>query len=503
MQTFLTRRGRSTVVAVSAAALLLTACSSGSTTADDPSPTPVSGIDAIYAQDVDWTDCGDLECADVVVPMDWNEPDGDTIAIAVNRRAATGERIGSLLVNPGGPGASGLDLVENFSLYGFGAAIGEQYDVIGFDPRGVGESEPVTCLDDDALDAYFASDTTDDEAGYAESVARVAAFGQACLDNTGEFLQHVGTTQAAKDMDVLRAVLGEDSLDYLGFSYGTFLGTTYAALFPERVGRMVLDGAVDPGVSATEDAKVQATGFENAMRAYVADCLAGSTCPLTGTVDDGVAQIVGLLDSLATAPLPTGDDDRPLTAALGFVGLIQPLYAQEIWPYLTMSLDAAINEGDGSMLLYWADYYLDRGEDGHYTSNANSAIVAITCADSGSTELTYAEYQSQVADIATVAPTMAAFFAGPTCPSWPVAAEGTLDDYSAAGAAPILVVGTTNDPATPYVWAQGLTATLESATLLTYQGEGHTAYGSSNSCVLDAVDAYLIDGTVPAEGTAC
>ena len=505
MQTFLTRRGRTTAVAASAAALLLTACSSGSTTADAPSPTPVVGLDAIYAQDLDWTDCGDLECADVVVPMDWNEPDGDTITIAINRRAATGERIGSLLVNPGGPGGSGVDFIaDNLDYLGFGEQVMARYDLIGFDPRGVGQSSAVDCLTDAELDAEFAFTTTDDEAGYTESLARATTFSEACLQNTGPLLEHVGTVQAARDLDVLRAVLGDDTLHYLGYSYGTFLGTTYAALFPDMVGRMVLDGAVDPRTTPEENIKVQAAGFENALRAYVADCLTGTDCPLTGTVDEALTQLSSLLDAVEAQPLPTEIDDRELTGSLAYTGIGAALYSEESWPYLTMGLDSAITGGDGSVLLLLADMYYERDSNtGEYLSNQMEANVAINCADEGTRVMTYAEVEAQIVDIATVAPTMAESFVGPSCVGWPVAAEGGLDDYSAAGSAPILVVGTTNDPATPYSWSQGLTETLDSATLLTFQGEGHTAYGRSNSCILDAVDAYLIDGTVPAEGTTC
>lgn len=472
----------------------------------DPTSAPadVQGLDAIYGQQLDWQPCGDLECATLVVPLDYAEPDGDTIEVAVNRHAATGDRLGSLLINPGGPGSSGKDALSTIALPRFGEEVVARYDLIGFDPRGVASSTPVTCVDGPAMDQIVSTDfdyTTDE--GIAAAEQAYGAFGAACLANTGPVLEHVDTVSAAKDMDVLRAVLGDATLNYVGYSYGTQLGATYAALFPAQVGRLVLDGALDPTLSPQELAEGQAVGFENALRAYVTDCQAGTGCPLTGSVDDGLAQVKALLDRARRSPLPTGTD-RPLTAALAFSGIALPLYDEGSWSYLTMGLDAALSEGDGSILLLLADTYYDRNEDGTYSSNSTQAFWSIGCADGRSTT-DVAQMRADAAAIEAVAPTVGYFFGygGVICAQWPVPEAGGLDDYSAAGAAPIVVIGTTNDPATPYVWAESLAQTLDSGTLLTYEGEGHTAYGRSNACILDAVDAYLIDGTVPAEGTRC
>lgn len=495
---------------VAVLALLLAACvgprEQTTVTPSPPTSTPsaVQGLDAIYGQTLDWQPCGDLECATLVVPLDYGDPDGDTIEVAVNRHPATGERIGSLLINPGGPGGSGIDALSTIALPRFGDEVVARYDLIGFDPRGVGKSTPVTCVDGPAMDELVAADydTSTDE-GIAQAEAAFGTFGAACLQNTGPVLEHVDTVSAAKDMDVLRAVLGDDTLTYVGYSYGTQLGATYAALFPDQVGRLVLDGALDPTLSSQELAEGQAAGFESALRAYVTDCQGGANCPLTGSVDDGLAQVKSLLDRAKRSPLPTSSD-RTLTGSLAFSGIALPLYDETSWPYLTMGLEGALVDGDGSVLLQLADLYYDRDADGTYSSNSTEAFWSIGCADDRSTT-DIAEMREQAAAIEAVAPTVGSFFGygGVTCAQWPVPEAGGLDDYSAAGAAPILVIGTTNDPATPYAWAESLAQTLDSGTLLTYEGEGHTAYGRSNACILDTVDAYLIDGTVPDEGTRC
>jgi pimeloyl-ACP methyl ester carboxylesterase len=474
-----------------------TAVTAAPTTAD------VRGIDAIYAQELDWQACGDLECATLVVPMDYDEPDGETIEVAVSRHQASGDRIGSLLINPGGPGSSGIDALSSIALPRFGTEVVERYDLVGFDPRGVASSTPITCVDGPAMDTITATDFdfgTDE--GLAAAEAAYGELGAACLERTGPVLEHVDTVSAARDMDVLRAVLGDETLNYVGYSYGTQLGATYAALFPEQVGRLVLDGALDPTLSTLELSQGQARGFENALRAYVADCQAGADCPLDGSVDDGLAQVKTVLDRARRSPLPTGTD-RPLTGALAFNGIALPLYDESSWRYLTMGLGAAL-QGDGSVLLQLADLYYDRNADGSYATNSTQAFWAIGCADDrGTTDP--AEMRAQAAAIEEVAPTVGYFFGygGAICAQWPVPEAGGLDDYAAAGAAPIVVVGTTNDPATPYEWAESLAGTLDSGTLLTYEGEGHTAYGRSNDCIAGAVDAYLLEGTVPADGTRC
>ncbi|WP_243885456.1 alpha/beta hydrolase [Cellulomonas fengjieae] len=473
-------------------------------TSEAPGAQGPAELARFYGQELEWTTCAQGECATAQVPMDYADPDGPSIGIALARARATGgEPIGSLLLNRGGPGASGVDFVQQVSGM-VGTEVKRQYDLVGFDPRGVQRSSPVECVDGPGLDeilAYDADYSTD--AGIQDVIDMYGELGAACLENTGEVLGHVDTVSAARDLDVLRAVLGDDTLAYLGFSYGTALGATYAALFPQTVGRLVLDGALPPTLTSAEASQGQAVGFENALRAYVADCQAGPRCPLDGSVDDGLAQVREMLDRAEANPLPTGSA-RDLTRSLAFYGVALPLYAQSLWPYLTQALTLAIDQNDGSALLQLADQYSDRSPDGTFSTNSTVAFYAINCLDSRDSA-DVATMRAEAAQIEDAAPTVGYFFGyGATvCAQWPVPEVGGLESYAAEGAAPILVVGTTNDPATPYRWAEELADLLSSAVLLTYEGEGHTAYGSSNACTDDAIDAYLLTGTVPAEGTRC
>ncbi|WP_407319206.1 alpha/beta hydrolase [Isoptericola halotolerans] len=462
------------------------------------------GYEEFYGQDVVWRECRtDFECATVAAPLSWSDPDAGEIELELMRTRASGDRIGSLLVNPGGPGGSGVDYLEAASG-SLGERVREAYDVVGFDPRGVRESSEVVCYDDAEKDEYLSEDfdlSTDE--GIVGARESSAAWAQACAENTGELLGNVDTQSAARDMDMLRAALGDEELHYLGFSYGTSLGATYAGLFPERAGRLVLDGAIDPRIGSAEMSAGQAVGFENALRAYVGDCQAGPDCPLTGTVDDGMEQVRSVLDQALERPYPT-DGDRVVTQTLAFYGVAVTLYDEQSWPLLTQALDEAIGSGTGSMLLYLADFYNDRNADGSFATNSTEAFTAINCLDGRSSD-DVETMREQAAEIEEAAPTMGSFFGydGLTCADWPHPVVEQEYDVAAPGAAPIVVVGTTNDPATPYVWSEGMAEALDSGVLVTYEGEGHTAYGRSNDCIMDAVDSYLVDGTVPEDGLTC
>lgn len=462
------------------------------------------GFGDYYGQTLDWEACGDgFECATARAPLDWSDPGSDEIELAVKRKPASGDAIGSLFTNPGGPGGSGTDSLD-FMMSSISREVTEVYDVVSWDPRGVETSAAVVCLDDEDKDRVLSEDFPDDEAGLAALASAYADWAEACEENSGDLLAHVDTQSTARDLDMLRAVVGDESLAYLGYSYGTELGATYAGLFPQNAGRLVLDGAIDVTLTPDESTEQQAQGFESALRAYVEDCQAGRGCPLTGSVQDGLNQITTLLDQAFEHPLATGDPDRPLTSSLAFTGIAVTMYDDESWSYLTMALDEAINERDGTTLLYLADVYNDRESGGSFDGNSAEAFRAVNCLDAPQ-DADPKSMEEQVERLAKDAPTVGEFFAygGLVCAQWPYPAVERDFDVSAPGAAPIVVIGTTNDPATPYVGAQALAKTLDSGVLVTFEGEGHTAYGRSNSCIADAVDGFLIDGSVPKDGLTC
>lgn len=457
-----------------------------------------------YEQTLEWSACDSFECTTVTAPLDWTDPGAGEIELSVIRqRALSGEAIGSLLTNPGGPGASGVALIRDSISFAIGAPLQEQFDVVGFDPRGVGESTAVRCFDAADMDAYL-FDIPADPRGSAEWTAdRTRAnqeFSDACEAGSGGILPYITTDNAARDMDLLRAVLGDSELHYLGYSYGTFLGATYAKLFPERVGRLVLDGAIDPSVSGVDVSTTQAIGFESALRAYMAACLGGSDCPFQGSVDEAMADLGTLLAGVDRSPLPAADG-RMLGADTLMTGIVAALYSEESWPYLTIALSDAL-QGDPEVALQLADFYYNR-ENGVYLDNSTEAFRAYNCMDYPA-DTTPGAQAAADARIAAEAPTIAPYWSGPDpCETWPYAPTGTRGAISADGAAPIVVVGTTNDPATPYEWSVALADQLSSGVLVTRVGEGHTGYNKGNACVDAAVEAYLLDGSVPQDGLRC
>ncbi|MDO4899726.1 alpha/beta hydrolase [Actinomyces sp.] len=496
--------------------------------AGSPTAAVPAGLGDYYAQDVEWYSCGktgmdevggkgDFSCAYVTVPLDYTEPDGQRIEIAMKRRSADAKPIGTLFINPGGPGGSGISLVTTIDGY-FSNDLLASYDVIGFDPRGVGNSTAIDCLTDAELDelrsgseldrAIGAADTDGavDAAGLQAEVVEYAEwFGDKCEKNTpAGLLDHVDTVSAARDLDVLRAVVGEEVLTYLGYSYGTYLGATYAELFPANAGRLVLDGGLDPTLSAGEVTLGQAAGFESALRTYVADCQSGDNCPLSGDVDAGVAQIQDLLKVTMDAPIPTSDPDRPLTRSLAGSAIVNMMYRSESWSTLTEGLDQAMNQQDGSVLLSTADLFASRQSDGSYRSNAGEAITVINCLDypvSGDAE----SWETERDALKEASPTFGADmgYSDLFCQTWGHESTRERTEIHARGAAPMLVIGTTGDPATPYVWSQALAAQLDDARLVTWRGNGHTAYGRSDDCVTKAVDDFLLAGVLPEDGLVC
>lgn len=461
-----------------------------------------------YEQPLEWSSCHeDLDCAVVRAPIDWQSPKGNTLELSLVRHEATGTgKLGSLFVNPGGPGASGVNFVVNSLDYAVSSEVQKDYDVIGFDPRGVGESTPVTCVDSSAqLDEFLFGvlhSARESPEWLAEREAAGKEFADGCLEKTGELLGHVDTLSAARDLDMLRALLGDRQLNYLGYSYGTLLGAIYAETFPLNVGRMVLDGALDPESSSFDVTLTQAVGFENALRAYLADCLASSDCPFSGSVDSAMAQVGQLLNNLDGAPL-VASDGRVLGPDAMVTATIAPLYDAQAWGYLS-DIFTAVQEGTADAAFGAVDWYYNRGEDGTYGDNSTEAFYAINCLDYPA-QSDPVQWEADAQELKRQAPVIGSYLAwgDQLCVEWPFHAVRTPAKISARGAGDILVVGTTGDPATPYRWAQNLAAQLDRGHLLTYNGEGHTAYNKSNSCVNDAVDSFLLRGKVPASDPQC
>jgi pimeloyl-ACP methyl ester carboxylesterase len=466
---------------------------------------PDPALADLYSQRIDWQPCesnGDHDCGLLTVPIDYAEPQGETVELALLRVPARGSRVGSLVVNPGGPGARGTTYAAAGGQV-FRQPLLDGFDIVGFDPRGVGRSAPVDCLSDPELDAYLSGDPTPDtaeeQAAYRTSVL---SLGEKCVAGSGPVVGHVTTVEAARDMDVLRSALGEERLSYFGASYGTKLGATYAELFPDRVGRFVLDGAVDVGLDPQALALEQAAGFETALRAYVQNCLDSTdNCFLGDTVDEGLATIDGLLEDIEDEPLPAGD--RELTVGNAFYGIITPLYNRDYWFLLSTALASAL-EGRGSALMDLADAYASRNPDGSYADNTIEANYAINCLDDP-TSVPFARVPSLFAEFEEASPTFGRIFAwGMTgCRGMDVTSSEEPLDIRAEGAAPILVLGTSRDPATPLRWARALSAQLDSGVLVERDGDGHTAYNAGNECIDGIVEDYLLDGEVPADGTQC
>lgn len=516
----MTRRLRvrtSPIVAAVAGAVALTLALSGCVPWFLPQETPTTsaptgervdrGLEPFYDQVLRWKDCGEgLQCTTATAPLDWSDPGVGDIDLALVRQQATGgKRVGSLLVNPGGPGGSGYDFVKDSLDYAADKELQAGFDIVGFDPRGVGRSSAVTCYEPADMDEYLYGLTTakrGTDAWIKELETSAADFGAACTDNTGPLLEHVDTESAARDLDLLRAVLGDKKLNYLGYSYGTFLGATYAELFPEKVGRLALDGALDPSTSNFDVTRTQAQGFESALRAYLADCLTDSECPFTGTADEAMTTIGALLASVDASPI-TATDGRKLGSNALLTAIIYPLYQATAWTYLSDMFESVL-AGDADYAFQFADQYNGRNKDGSYADNSTEAFMAINCIDYPYDD-DPATMRAQAAEIEAAAPTIGRYmtFGDIGCANWPYQFAGDRQQIHADGAAPILVIGTTNDPATPYVWAENLAKQLDSGHLLTYEGEGHTAYNKSNDCVNEVVNDYLLTGAVPESDPRC
>ncbi|MEU1125525.1 alpha/beta hydrolase [Streptomyces sp. NPDC005899] len=518
------------LVATTVVLLPLTACSDDDGSADRSVPStastaaPTATPRKLTSQKPDWQPCpapseaqgsgtapsplpggASWQCAFMDVPLDYADPGGRTVELALIRTAARDKdrRLGSLVFNFGGPGASGVA-----TLPSFGTAydtLRTRYDLVSFDPRGVGRSEGVECSGDRELDARYARDGTPDTAEEEKAfVADQKSYVADCEKNSGGELPYVGTTNAARDMDLLRQVLGDGKLNYFGISYGTELGGVYAHLYPGNVGRFVLDAVVDPAQDAKQSSIGQARGFQLALDNFTADCAERDDCRLPGSTAAEVQDFIAtLLADLEKSPVP-GLGERELTQTQATTGIASALYSKETWPLLEQGLDEA--DGDnGGLLLALADSLNGRTQEGHY-DNSNAANTAINCADSAQ-RFSPEQTRAALPEFRRASPVFGDYLGWGlmSCTGWPVAGAWVTPDVSAPGSAPILVIGNTGDPATPYAGAKAMAAELGEGVgvELTYKGEGHGAYNGGSTCVQKAVDGYLLDGEVPAEGTVC
>lgn len=489
-----------------------------------PSSTPTaapSGVERYYSQTIHWEECGyEIECAKVIAPLDWDHPDaGDDITIAMNRHRATAGKVGSLFANFGGPGAAGTDYIEDYWNYFFSPALVARFDIIGFDPRGTGDTLPVQCYTDpDDIEEwlYGMPDHSwhEDPAEYIEEVQEAAVdYVEACEEHSAD-LQFIRTIDTARDLDLMRALVGDERLNYFGWSYGTMLGQAYIDAFPERVGRMVLDGVMDTSTGLFELVLGQQRGFELALTNFLDACprLTLATCPFTSGTEAAKREINRLIVDLNRNPVRATDprDDRWLDGGVVSTAIASALYSERMWPDLaemfaellapTISTDTAF---------YLSDSYFQFVPGVGYPDNFYDAFTAISCSDwAVETDPRVLAQQSEA--YAQAAPTThdpsMPIFPDPICGSWPYPADGYWPRVvKGEGTPTILIVSTTGDPATPYENGVKLAEQLDNAFLLSYDGEGHLAYRGSggDECVVDTVDNYLINGTLPSQDLFC
>ncbi len=481
----------------------------------EPSPSAAPGalppsspkLADFYDQQLDWQPChdgDDDECATMKVPLDYAHPKGESIRLALLKVLARepDAKVGSLVVNPGGPGVAG-HVVRRRWRHLLGRRVARPLRHRRLRPARHRRKHKRRLPDRRATRRLPRVGPGAGLAGRAGRVRHLArTFGEGCVTNSGALAAHVSTVEAVRDMDILRAVLGEPRLDFFGASYGTKLGATYAQIFPNRIGRMVLDGAVDLSLDRREMAIQQAEGFETALRAYVGNCVDSGDCFLGDSVDAGIARIQQFLADVDATPLPA-QNDRKLTAGNAFYGIAAPLYVRDYWTLLSLSLRQAFG-GDGTSLLLLSDTYANRNPGGGYANNSLEANWDIGCLDDPAS-IPISKVARLVPAFEKAAPTFGEAFAYPliNCSGFTPRSTLPVPHNKARGAPPLLVIGTTRDPATPLRWAVALADQLSSAVLVTRDGDGHTGYHSDNSCVDATVENYLVDGTVPTSDVDC
>ncbi len=466
------------------------------------SAAPTTSAPAMPA--VSWHACssgslGGFQCATLPVPLNPADSTGPTIGLALDRKPATGRKIGSLLVNPGGPGASGVDALPGIYQQ-LSPDLRQHFDIVGFDPPGVGHSEGVTCLDNNGLAAYYHLDPAPDTpAGLASLVTANQQFAAGCQTRSGAVMPYVSTVVAAHDMDLIRAALGDAKLTYLGFSYGTFLGATYAEEFPTRIRAMVLDGAIDPTLESVTALDQQSAALEQGLNEFFAWCSSDPSCSWKPS-GDALQAYEALLARVRATPLAADGTGRTVGPAELLYGTADALYSQQTWPDLGDALQET-QGGNGTLMLALFDDYTERNPNGSYSDIAE-AETAVDCLDDPVPPAPQVEAGAAAAAAAAPVFGVMNLYGDLTCDVWPVKPTGGPHAITAAASPPIVVVGSTGDPITPYPWAQHLASMLSHGDLLTRIGYGHTAYGDS-TCIDNQLDVYLVDLRPPAPGTRC
>jgi len=492
------------IIASGILVLTLAACSSSEQSTDDSQNTTQSST-TFSVGGINWAACPDtapeslVQCGNLEVPFDYDNPDEGSFVLYIKRRQATvpSERIGSLLVNPGGPGFGGSSLADDASYY-FSETLLNRFDIIGWDPRGTGLTTPaVDCVD--SFDEYVGLDSPPDTPEEKQALIDASqAFNDKCEENAGTILPYISTRASAADMNSIRLALGEEKITYFGFSYGSELGATWATMYPNTVRAAVLDGATDPLSTSTEAGLAQAGGFEKQLTTFLAQCSKKATCEFhnDGNSEDAIDAL--LLD-LDANPLVVSAERTPVTQGVAFTAIAQAMYSDSYWPQLQSAL-ADAQKGDGAGLLALYDDYYQRNPDGSY-GNQLEAFLAISCLDDpGASSIE--EVDASVDAFVAAAPRLGANFAhGYSCALWPVP-QAQQVTVSGKGAGPIIVIGTTGDASTPLSSSRKMAKALESGVLLVVEADQHTGYGI-NTCIITAVDNYLIDLTVPVNETTC
>lgn len=474
--------------------------------AELPEPTgerAPAGLASFYDQHVDWSTCRGGLCGTILVPLNYDEPKGRTVGLNVKLRPADDEPTRRMLfVNPGGPGGSAFEYADGFAGQAT-KAMRSELGIVGVDPRGVGTSEALECLTKSELDDFLDVDLSPDNQGEIDDLRQAFSnLGRSCVKNTGDLVVTMSTEVAVRDLDVARAVLGQEKLDFFGASYGTQIGATYAHLFPEHTGRMILDGGVDPSLSNRRQARDQAVGFEKSLRRFLTYCSKLETCPVGKDVDAAEQRVVDVLEEADKKPLKSEGGVRDATEAAAFRGIAYTLYERDRWPLLVRTLSRA-TFGEGTGLRQLADKYDQRDKQG-YDNNSTVAYHAVRCLDfpKGPDYDQVAGFEPDFADAAPVfGPSMA--WSAAECSAWPVESSQPQGSVAAKGVDSIIVVGTTHDPATPYAWSESLVRQLGSARLLTREGDGHTGYQTGNRCVDDLVVDHLLGRPVPRGELRC